>query len=75
MENPLGTVFSVLLVRFVPTVNSPNCRVTAKGNVFRAFRPKAIHEEPLVGFAAAQPFPKTVIELSSPPLDSGEKKT
>jgi hypothetical protein len=71
MEIPLGTVFSV---RVSPTVTSPNCRVTAGRSVFRAFRPKAIYEEPVVGFAAAQPLPKTFIYLSSPPFDSGIKK-
>jgi hypothetical protein len=69
MKVQLGTVISVLSVRFAPTVMLSNCRVTTRRGVFRAFRPKAIQEEPVVGFAASQPL------QSSPPFDSGKKKT
>jgi hypothetical protein len=39
IEIPMGTVFSVLSLRFAPTVMSPNCTVTARRGVFRASPP------------------------------------
>jgi hypothetical protein len=60
MEIPMGTVSSVLSLPFVATVTSSNCILTARRGIFCVSRPKAIYEEPNVGYVDAPTLAKTV---------------